>query len=262
VNVNRRGFDLGVRVGSLPRCHPDRAFSASKTRAWQKDRPDLRVLALGGCLVTRPRVRLARPEGPPIGTGLRSPGSSAESLVGGRHLCGAPRALCPVRPTPGRLPCNGRYPLGGDAEPRLVLMDTCRAGFREVHCQPPEAPSPAAFRLVVRSATLQACRPTSCTTATTSTSCGATSRTSPSISSISIPWGSKTRIRSRGASVVLVDQAAEQVLPANVWRTHRRRDLVPCQRWRKTEGTMGAISVVVSGVRRERPIEMPSTQDE
>src|ERR1035437_135415 len=38
--------------------------------------------------------------------------------------------------------------------------------------------------------------------------------------------GIKTQIQSRGASVVFVDQAAEQIATANVWMTHKRRGLV------------------------------------
>ena len=41
------------------------------------------------------------------------------------------------------------------------------------------------------------------------------------------PWGSETRIRSRGGSVVLVDQSTEQVQPANIARVDRDRDRNP-----------------------------------
>ena len=37
------------------------------------------------------------------------------------------------------------------------------------------------------------------------------------------PWGSETPIRSRRGGVILVDQAAEQVPPANILRAHRDR---------------------------------------
>ncbi len=37
------------------------------------------------------------------------------------------------------------------------------------------------------------------------------------------PWGSKTQIRSRGASVVLVDEPAQQVPAANISRADRQR---------------------------------------
>ena len=76
------------------------------------------------------------------------------------------------------------------------------------------------------------------------------------------PRGSKTQIRSCGASVVLVDQAAEQIATADVWRTHTYRNLVFGHRWRKAESAMGPPSVVVVGIRRERPIEMAATQDD
>ena len=38
------------------------------------------------------------------------------------------------------------------------------------------------------------------------------------------PWGSETRIRSRGGAVVLVDESTEQVQPANIARVDRDRD--------------------------------------
>jgi hypothetical protein len=38
------------------------------------------------------------------------------------------------------------------------------------------------------------------------------------------PWGSETRIRSRRGGVVLVDEPAEQVPPANIARADRDRD--------------------------------------
>jgi DNA-binding protein YbaB len=44
-----------------------------------------------------------------------------------------------------------------------------------------------------------------------------------------------------------------------VQRTHTYRNLAFGQRRRKAESAMGSASVVVRGVRRERPIEMPST---
>jgi hypothetical protein len=75
-------------------------------------------------------------------------------------------------------------------------------------------------------------------------------------------WGSETQVRSRGESVVLVDQAAEQVLPANVPRAHCHRNLVFRHRCRKAESTMWPPAVVMGGVRPERPIEMPPTEDE
>jgi hypothetical protein len=41
------------------------------------------------------------------------------------------------------------------------------------------------------------------------------------------PWGSETRIRSRGGAVVLVDESTEQVQPANIARVDRDRDRNP-----------------------------------
>ena len=43
------------------------------------------------------------------------------------------------------------------------------------------------------------------------------------------PWGSETAIRSRGEAVVLVNESAEQVPPANVARTDRDRVSSPGQ---------------------------------
>jgi hypothetical protein len=45
----------------------------------------------------------------------------------------------------------------------------------------------------------------------------------------STPWGSETPIRSRSDAVVLVDEAAEQVPPANVARADRDRVSSPGQ---------------------------------
>jgi hypothetical protein len=49
------------------------------------------------------------------------------------------------------------------------------------------------------------------------------------------PWGSRTQIRSRGASVVFVDQTADEVLAANVSWAHNHRDLVSGGRCLKAE---------------------------
>ena len=76
------------------------------------------------------------------------------------------------------------------------------------------------------------------------------------------PWGSETQIRSRGESVVLVDQAAKKVTSANIPRTHSHRDLVLRQGCRERERAMGAAAVVVFGICPKRPIEMPPTQDQ
>jgi hypothetical protein len=59
-----------------------------------------------------------------------------------------------------------------------------------------------------------------------------------------------------------VDQAAEQILSANVSRAHSDRGLVFRHRCRKGESAMGATSVVVLGICPKRLIEMASTQDE
>jgi len=61
-------------------------------------------------------------------------------------------------------------------------------------------------------------------------------------------WGSKTQIRSRGASVVLVDEPAEQVPPANVPRADRDWVRGFGHRWREGEPSMGPPAVVVLGV--------------
>ena len=73
------------------------------------------------------------------------------------------------------------------------------------------------------------------------------------------PWGSETRIRSRGGAVVLVDEPAEHVPPANVVRTDG--DRVPRSgSWRgEAEGAMGSPAVVVLDIGPERPVEMPPT---
>jgi hypothetical protein len=56
--------------------------------------------------------------------------------------------------------------------------------------------------------------------------------------------------------MVLVDEAAEQVLSANVSRAHSHRGLVIGHRCRKDESAMGTPAVVVLGIRPERPIEI------
>src|SRR5664279_1599052 len=85
-----------------------------------------------------------------------------------------------------------------------------------------------------------------------------------SMGALAIAWGSETPIRSRSEAVVLVDESAEQVPPANVARTDRDRDRDRSfgQRCSEGEGAMGALPVVVLGVRPQRPIEMPPTEDE
>ncbi len=62
--------------------------------------------------------------------------------------------------------------------------------------------------------------------------------------------------------MVLVDQPAEQVPSANVSGAHRHRVLGFGERDREGQPTMGPPAVVVLGIRPERPIEMPPTEDE
>jgi hypothetical protein len=59
-----------------------------------------------------------------------------------------------------------------------------------------------------------------------------------------------------------VDQAAEQILSADVSRAHRQPGFVFGHGRRKGESAMGATSVVVLGICPKRLIEMASTQDE
>jgi hypothetical protein len=59
-----------------------------------------------------------------------------------------------------------------------------------------------------------------------------------------------------------VDEAAEQVPSANISRADRHRIPGFGQRWGEAEGTMRAAAVVVLGIRPERSIEMPPTEDE
>jgi hypothetical protein len=76
------------------------------------------------------------------------------------------------------------------------------------------------------------------------------------------PWGSETRIRSRGEAVVLVDESAEQVPAANIARADLDRLCGRCERWSEAEGAMGPAAVVVLGVDPEGSIEMPPPLDE
>ncbi len=79
---------------------------------------------------------------------------------------------------------------------------------------------------------------------------------------LAIPWGSETRIRSRGGAVVLVDQPTEQIPSANVARTDQHR-VRRFGSWRgEAEGAMGSPAVVVLDIGPERPIEMPPTEDD
>ena len=76
------------------------------------------------------------------------------------------------------------------------------------------------------------------------------------------PRGSETRIRSRDGAVVLVDQPTEQIPPTNVARTDGDR-VRRFGSWRgEAEGAMESPAVVVLDIRPERPIEMPSVEDE
>jgi hypothetical protein len=76
------------------------------------------------------------------------------------------------------------------------------------------------------------------------------------------PWGSETRIRSRGGAVVLVDQPTEQIPSANVARTDRHR-ATRLGSWRgEAEGAMGSAAVVVLDIGPKRSIEMPPTEGE
>lgn len=75
------------------------------------------------------------------------------------------------------------------------------------------------------------------------------------------PWGSETPIRSRGA-MVLVDEPAEQIPPANIARTDGDRVPRFGQRWGQGEGAMGPGAVVALRVGPEGPVEMPPPLDE
>ncbi len=75
------------------------------------------------------------------------------------------------------------------------------------------------------------------------------------------PWGSKTQIRSCGASVVLVDEPAEQVPPADVPRADWDWVRGFGHRWREGEPSMGPPAVVVLGVGPEGAIEVPPAED-
>ena len=57
------------------------------------------------------------------------------------------------------------------------------------------------------------------------------------------PWGSETRIRSCGEAVVLMDETAEQIPPANIVRTDLDRLPGRCDRWGQGEGAMGPAAV-------------------
>jgi hypothetical protein len=71
---------------------------------------------------------------------------------------------------------------------------------------------------------------------------------------VRVAWGSETQIRSRGESVVLVDQAAKHVPSAHVWSAHRWRDPIFGHGCRKAESP-GAVprlgrGAVLAGARR------------
>ena len=73
-----------------------------------------------------------------------------------------------------------------------------------------------------------------------------------------IPWGSETRIRSRGGAVVLVDESAEQVPSANIARADGDRDGDRgfSQRCGEAHGAMRSLPVVVRGIGPERQVEI------
>ncbi len=74
--------------------------------------------------------------------------------------------------------------------------------------------------------------------------------------------GRKPRFDHAASPVVLVDEPAEQVPPANISRAHRHRVPGFCERWGESEGAMGPRPVVVLGIGPECSIEMPPTEDE
>lgn len=57
--------------------------------------------------------------------------------------------------------------------------------------------------------------------------------------------------------MVLVDEPAEQVPPADIKRVGRDRLPGRCERWGEAEGAMGPSAVVVLGLGPQRRIEMP-----
>ena len=76
-----------------------------------------------------------------------------------------------------------------------------------------------------------------------------------------IPWGSETPIRSRGATVVLADEAAEQVAPADVLRADGQGVRSFGERDREVEPAMGPPAVVVGGIGPERPVRVAAAED-
>ena len=76
------------------------------------------------------------------------------------------------------------------------------------------------------------------------------------------PWGSETRIRSCGGAVVLVDEPAEQIPPANISRADGDRLRSRCERGSKAERAMRAPAVVVIDIGPEGSIQLSSTEDE
>ena len=81
------------------------------------------------------------------------------------------------------------------------------------------------------------------------------------IYAVACQLGSETQVRSRGESAVLVDQAAEQDMWANVSRAYSHRRLIIAHRCREGESAMRPPVVVVLGMRPEHPIYMPLTED-
>ena len=62
--------------------------------------------------------------------------------------------------------------------------------------------------------------------------------------------------------MLLVDQPAEQVPPANLSRTDPSWASRVCSGRYEAHGAMRSLPVVVRGMGPERPVEMPSTEDE
>ena len=71
------------------------------------------------------------------------------------------------------------------------------------------------------------------------------------------PWGSKTPIRSRGESVVLMDEPAQEVPPVDTSGADGNRFRGFGERGREVEPAMGPAAVVVLDIGPERPIQMP-----
>src|ERR1019366_5407951 len=61
--------------------------------------------------------------------------------------------------------------------------------------------------------------------------------------------------------IVLVDQAAEEITPFDLWRDLHRLDVALLLRYAQLDAAVRSLGVVVAGVAREHMVEMTASED-